>query len=511
MKKLLNSAGHISFGAALLSLCLSFFILLTPETFAKTPADTTSDAERDALMRQYIQLLGSVFEFAQRNYVDETDPAELYKGAMTGLMNAFGDPYTTYLDTSMMRDLSETTSGSFGGVGLTITKAFESTADEPAYVLVASPIEDGPGFKAGIESGDLIIAIDGQNTAEISMDDVLTMLRGKEGTSVELTIRRGKTMEFSVTLTRAIIEVPTVKYGMIDTTGYLRIIEFTPQTASRVQEALDSFAAAGYKNLIIDLRNNPGGLIASVADVADKFISSGTIVSTKSRLTYENSVYTASPKSTTVPEGLPIVVLINKGSASASEILAGALKDHHKAYLVGERTFGKGSVQQPIPLPNQDGIKLTIARYYTPSDVNIDKIGIPPDKEILFPDFSEEQEAAYVALLENKTIASYIEEHPNMTEDDIASYAETLGKEYALDLRTLRRLIRLETERKKPASLYDLDFDIQLCAALDILKTSDFAALVKNAKTLKELQNEAAKQEVIAQSATESPTTVPVP
>ena len=228
-------------------------------------------------------------------------------------------------------------------------------------------------------------------------------------------------------------------------------------------------------------------------------------------MTYENSVYTASPKSTTVPEGLPIVVLINKGSASASEILAGALKDHHKAYLVGERTFGKGSVQQPIPLPNQDGIKLTIARYYTPSDVNIDKIGIPPDKEILFPDFSEEQEAAYVALLENKTIASYIEEHPNMTEDDIASYAETLGKEYALDLRTLRRLIRLETERKKPASLYDLDFDIQLCAALDILKTSDFAALVKNAKTLKELQNEAAKQEVIAQSATESPTTVPVP
>ena len=234
-----------------------------------------------------------------------------------------------------------------------------------------------------------------------------------------------------------------------------------------------------------------------------KFIDSGTIVSTKSRLTYENSVYTASPKSTTVPKGLPIAVLINRGSASASEILAGALKDHHIAYLVGERTFGKGSVQQPIPLPNQDGIKITIARYYTPSDVNIDKIGIPPDKEVLFPEFSEEEETAYVELIESGVIAAYVEEHPDLNEQEIAAYAQTLSQDYALDLRTLRRLIRMETERTGPASLYDLDFDIQLCAALDVVAADNFSALVHNAKTLKELQEEAAAQEELAKSETE--------
>lgn len=504
MKKILYAIRHTPFGTTAAAVCLSFFILLSSESFAAAPAGTTdTEAQHEIELHQYIQLLGSVFEFAQRNYVDEIDPAELYKGAMNGLMNAFGDPYTSYLDTSMMRDLSATTSGSFGGVGLTISKAFESTPEDPAYVLVASPIEDGPGYKAGIQAGDLIVEIDGQNTADISMDDVLSLLRGKENTTVDLLIRRGKTMEFAVTLTRAIIEVPTVKYGMIDSTGYLRIIEFTPQTASRVQEALDSFEKEGYTSLIIDLRNNPGGLIASVADVADKFIDSGTIVSTKSRLTYENSVYTASPKSTTVPKGLPIAVLINRGSASASEILAGALKDHHIAYLVGERTFGKGSVQQPIPLPNQDGIKITIARYYTPSDVNIDKIGIPPDKEVLFPEFSEEEETAYVELIESGVIAAYVEEHPDLNEQEIAAYAQTLSQDYALDLRMLRRLIRMETERTGPASLYDLDFDIQLCAALDVVAADNFSALVHNAKTLKELQEEAAAQEELAKSETE--------
>lgn len=478
---------------AVFTLCFAFCILSLPSAFAQTAkAVKNPAAEKEVLSRQYIELLNSVYTFVLQNYVDEVDPKILYEGALKGMMDAFQDPYTVYLGSAQMRDLNDTTTGDFGGVGLSITKPAETSADKPAYVEVVSPIEDTPGWRAGIQAGDLILTIDGTSTAEITMEEVLKILRGPKDTSVNLTIRRGKTGEFPVTLVRAIIEVPTVKYGMINRgkqrTGYLRIIEFTPKTPDRVQEALDSFKTADFTALIIDLRNNPGGLISSVADVADKFIDTGVIVSTKSRLMFENSVYRAKPKATVMPKDIPVVILINKGSASASEILAGALKDYHLAYLVGERTYGKGSVQQVVPLPNQDGIKLTMARYYTPSDSNIDKIGIPPDKEIALPDFTEAEEKAYAALITDDTISKYVSTHPNMNEADIAAYARTLQSTYNLELRLLRRLIKMQVNRTKPAELYDLDFDIQLQAALDIAASSNFESLVKSAKTLKELQ-----------------------
>ena len=228
--------------------------------------------------------------------------------------------------------------------------------------------------------------------------------------------------------------------------------------------------------------------------MADKFIDGGPIVSTKSRIAYENSVFTASPKKTTF-KGLPIIVLINKGSASASEILSGALKDNHLAYLVGQRTYGKGSVQQVLPLSATDGIKMTMARYYTPSDTNIDKIGIPPDREVLFPELGEDGEKEYAEFIKNDDVAKYVEAHPGMTEADIAAFAKTMVKKYPhIDERTFRRLTRNQANRTKPAPLYDLDYDIQLNAALDILAKENFAALVKNTKTLKELQQEAEAQ-----------------
>ena len=297
------------------------------------------------------------------------------------------------------------------------------------------------------------------------------------------------------------MKVPTVKFGTIKevekagTVGYVRIIEFTPQTAERVQQALDSFKKENISALIIDLRNNPGGLITSVVDVADKFIDKGPIVSTKSRLAFENSVFTASPRKTTFKIDIPIIVLINKGSASASEILSGALKDNHLAYLVGQRTYGKGSVQQVLPLSSTDGIKITMARYYTPSDTNIDKIGIPPDREVLFPDFTEDGEKQYTELMKGDEIEKVVEQNKNMTEKQIADFAEKLHEKYtAIDLPTLRKLVRNEVTRTKGTMLYDLDWDVQLVAALDILSgtKAEFEELVKNTKTLKELQEEAA-------------------
>ena len=443
---------------------------------------------------QYVKKLNSVFDFVQQNYVDEIDPKILYEGALKGMLDAIGDPYTLYLDEDYMRDLSDTTSGSFGGVGLSISKATESTAAKPAYVEVSSPIDDTPGAKAGIQAGDLITAIDGLPTPSMTMNEVLQHLRGEIGTSVTVSILRGTSMKFDVTLVRALIEVPTVKFGMIEGTkiGYARLIQFTPDTAERLQEALDDFEKKGYTGLIIDLRDNPGGLITSAVDVADKFIDAGPIVSTKSRLLFENTQFSANKEKTTVKKTTPIVVLINKGAASASEIVSGALKDYHLAYLVGERTYGKGSVQQVIPLSNTDGIKITMARYYTPSDMNIDKIGIPPDQEVKNLDtFSEEEEKLYVDLVKSDIINKAAESKPNMTEADIALEAAKIAKDYPLDERLIRRLIRIQVQKTQPSVLYDLDYDLQLNAAIKAVQNSDFAGMLKNTKTLRQLQEEA--------------------
>ena len=463
------------------------FLFVMP-TYALGNRSEFSGTGSDYQKQQYLEVINSVYDFMLQNYVDEVDPKILYEGALRGMLGAVDDPYTVYMDEAEVRSLSDTTYGEFGGVGLSITKPVESTVQKPAYVEVVSPIEGTPGWRAGIQSGDYIIKIDDTFTESITMDDVLAILRGEAGSSVEVTFLRGNT-EFTITLVREIIEVPTVKYGMIYETGrnvgYMRIIEFTPLTAERVQEALDSFEEHDYDSLIIDLRNNPGGLITSVADVADKFIDSGVIVSTKSRLMFENTVYNANKRNTTMKKNVPIVVLINQGSASASEILAGALKDYHLAYLVGEKTFGKGSVQQVLSLPNNDGFKITMAKYYTPSDTNIDKIGIPPDYEVLFAELDEEESETYIDLLLSGEVSEYVKNHKNMSEEEITRYAKTLREEYDLDLYILEREIRLKV---KPDMLYDLDFDVQLNEALEVLEESNFNAMVRSAKTLSELQ-----------------------
>ena len=468
------------------------FLLAVSQCFSQSSADS----ELKLSSFQYIKRFNYVFDQILQNYVDELDPKILYEGALKGMMEAIGDPYTVYLDPDSMRDMNETTSGNFGGVGLTISKPTENTPEKPAYVEVASPVEDSPGAKAGIQSGDKIIAIEGEPTPSMTMNEVLLKLRGEIGAPVTITILRGANMKFDVTLVRALIEVPTVKYGMIEGTsiGYVRLIQFTPETPIRLQDALDKFQANNYTGLIMDLRDNGGGLLNSGVSVADKFISEGPIVSTKSRIPTENLQFTASSSSTTVKKDIPVVVLINRGSASASEIVAGALKDYHRAYLVGERTYGKGSVQQIryLTYNYSEGFKYTTARYYTPSDINIDKIGIPPDLEISnLKKFTEDEEKKYIEMLNSKVITDLVEKNPNMSEADIALAAVKISKEYGFEERLVRRLIRVQVQRLQPAALYDLDWDLQLNEAIKIVEKGDFANLVKNTKTLKQLQEEA--------------------
>lgn len=485
--KLLEKVGRKSLKICTCAVSFLALVIITSKCFAQssTPQVNTQTS------RQYMQQLYSVFDFVERNYVDEVEPKVLFEGAMRGLMDSLGDQFSYYLDAESMTSMNDTTVGSFGGVGLSISKEVKSTADKPAFVEVVSAIEDTPGAKAGIQTGDLIVSINGTDTSTISMNEVLSLLRGPVGTDVSFVVKRGE-MELPFTITRALIEVQTVKHTMIDKTGYLRILEFTPQTASRVREAIKSFEKSGYKSLIVDLRNNPGGILSSAVEIADMFIDSGVIVSTKSRIQRENKVEFANSKNTIVPKGFPVVVLIDHNSASCSEVLSGALKDAKVAYLVGERSYGKGSVQLVVPIPPGDvGVRLTISRYYSPSDTNIHSIGIPPDFEIKNVSVNgEEEEKAFQNLIKDDVIKPYVASHPDMSEKDIASYAKTLSKKYPLDLRFLRRVIRVNVNRAREMPLYDKDYDEQLTKALEIVNGGNFASLMKEVKTLKEIETE---------------------
>ncbi len=486
MEKAKSPAGSLKkalsfiFFYALIAICAS-------QCFAQSPALTADQkAQQD---RQYLEIINSLYYYIQQNYVDEVDTEKLYEGALKGMIDSLDDPYSQYLSKDDWRSLSDTTTGTFGGVGLSITKPTENKPDKPAYVEVAQPIDDSPGAKAGIQPGDFIIRIDGTDTSTLTMNQVLDRLRGTVGEPVTVTIKRGKKMEFDCTLVRALIENPTVKYGMIRDTLYIRLSEFGSTTADKVKDALDKYRR-NYKSIILDLRNNGGGLLTAAYNIADMFIDDGVIVSTKSRIAYENSVYTASKRNTEVPAEIPLIVLINGASASASEILSGALKDAHRAYLVGEKSFGKGSVQIPTPLINNDGFKITVAKYYSPTDVNIDKVGIPPDREVAYPEFSDEEADAFSKLMDSDVIEKYVEAHPNMSEAAIASYAKELQKSYKLELRTLRKLIRNQVQRTQKSPLYDLDYDLQLNAALSILAEEDYNALMSQTKDLKQLETE---------------------
>jgi len=476
-----------------LLLCVVFAFASVPGALAQardglnTASGQSDNTQRN---RRYSLVIQQVFDFIQRHYVEEVDSKVIFEGAMTGIFNALGDPYSSFLPESDMRDLNDTTQGAFGGVGLYIHKL---TVD-PFFVEVASPIEDTPGWRAGINPGDLIIEIDGEATDKLSQEEVLNRLRGKPGLAVNLLIRRGEKLEFPVSLTRALIEVPTAKHAMIGNVGYLKLLTFTPMTAARAAEAINEFKQKNYQGLILDLRNNYGGLLNSAVDISSLFLDGGVVVSTKSRIPAENHIFMAQ-RETAVAANMPVVVLINRGSASASEIVAGALKDRGRAYLVGEKSYGKGSVQQVYPLDTA-GFKITTARYYTPSDVNIDKIGIPPDRVIKFPEFTDADTEKLSKLINDNKLRTFVNNNPEAGPAQIEQFARALEKEYGLDLTLLKRLIRNEQYRTMIAPVYDMEYDIQLQEAVNILKNDNFRALMQTTKTLKVLQEEAAAGEI---------------
>jgi carboxyl-terminal processing protease len=478
--------------------CLLFTFALIPGAAAQGNLQQPSGTgNTQSQVRNYTSIMQNVYDFIIRNYVEEVDPRIIFEGAMNGMFGALEDPYSTFLSESDMKDLNDTTQGSFGGVGLNIIKASTPRPDgKPMWVEVVSPIEDTPGWRAGINPGDFITKINGEPTENLTMDEVLAILRGTPGDSVNLVIRRGEKMEFPVTIVRAIIEVPTVKHAMIGKTGYLKLLTFTPMSADRARDAINEFKEKNYNSLILDLRNNYGGRLDAAVEISNLFLDGGLIVRTRSRIATENRDFNAR-RSTLVAADIPVIVLINKGSASASEIVAGALKDRGRAYLVGENTFGKGSVQQVYPLSGT-GFKITTARYYTPSDVNIDKIGIPPDREVKFPEYTEADAEKLNVLINANKIPEFAEKNPKATPAQVDAFAQQLEREYKLNLSLLKRLIRNELNRTTIAPVYDMEYDVQLQEAIKIFESKTYQNLMQNSKTLKELQEEAEKNIAIA-------------
>jgi len=340
-----------------------------------------TDEERYSPLKRFSQVL----DLVERYYVQDVDRSEMIQGAINGMLQQL-DPHSSFMSQDAFKEMQIDTSGEFTGIGIEI-----SVVD--GKLTVVSPIEDTPAFKEGLKSGDHILEINGQSTQDISIMDAVKLIRGPRGTSVDLTIlSRDDTMPRVVTIVRDVIPVHTVKLFEIDPGVLLiRLTSFKENTMDDLREAFKKNGDATYTGLILDLRNNPGGLLNKAVEVADAFLTEGRIVYTEGKTSQSEMNFEASR--TVLDSDTPMVILINAGSASASEIVAGALQDHNRALILGEQTFGKGSVQTIIPLSDGSGIKLTTALYYTPNGRSIQAKGIEPDILVPFVPPSNDKES----------------------------------------------------------------------------------------------------------------------
>ena len=323
-----------------------------------------------------IDLFGEVLEKINEEYVDDVDRSKSMDAAINGLLQSL-DPYSAYMTPESFKGMQTETSGKFGGLGIEVGM-------ESGVVKVISPIDNTPASKAGLKAGDYIVKVDGVQVQGKSLVEAVDLMRGLVGSSIELTVRRrGVKKALTFNIIREIIQIQSVKSELIDNNiGYIRLTSFNENSSKQIKKKIDKLNEnSNLKGYILDLRNNPGGLLSQAIKISDFFLENGEIVSTKSRKVSENRKWFA--KKGDITGGKTLIVLINYGSASASEIVAGALKDHKRAIILGENSYGKGSVQSIIPLKNRGAIRLTIAKYYLPSGKSISKIGVTPDIEII--------------------------------------------------------------------------------------------------------------------------------
>ena len=349
---------------SIVAVLTAFALLVLP-----LPAATESN---DSDTYRQLDLFGIVFERVRADYVEEVSDQKLVESAINGMLSSL-DPHSSYLDAKSYREMQVQTRGEFGGLGIEVTM-------EAGLVKVVSPIDDTPAYRAGLKPGDFISHIDGEQILGMTLREAVERMRGKVGTDIRVTIRRAGRDAFDVTITRAVIKVRSVRARTEGNVGYVRITNFSERTETGLKKVMAKFRedlGDRWLGVVLDLRNNPGGLLDQAVAVSDAFLDKGEIVSTRGRDSDSTRRFNAQKGD--LANGLPVVVLINGGSASASEIVAGALQDHRRAVLLGTRSFGKGSVQTIVPLGGRGAMRLTTARYYTPSGRSIQAKGIDPD------------------------------------------------------------------------------------------------------------------------------------
>jgi carboxyl-terminal processing protease len=431
MKKLANKWPF------LVIILLGLFVLIGPYHDSRVSA-------LDKGVYKDIKTFNEVFDMVKKNYVEEVDSSVLMQGAINGMIKSL-DPHSTYMTPELYKELEVETQGRFGGIGIEITLLKD-------VLTVVSPIEDTPAFNAGVKSGDQIIKIDGKSTKDISIMEAVKKLRGPQDTKVTITIMRenmAKPKDF--VLTRAIIQVKSVKAKTFDDNiGYIRIASFHERTADDVRKALRDIdkKVRPMKGLVLDLRNDPGGLLIQAIEVSDMFLKAGVIVSTRGRTKTMETKAIAKNDSNEIT--CPIVVLVNEGTASAAEIVAGALQDNGRALVIGTKTFGKASVQTVIPLEDGSALKLTTARYYTPKGRSIQAEGIKPDVIVKYIRPSEDTENNY---WEDRLREKDLKGHIKPAKEDGTKLDEAVEKDI-----------------KDPT---DVAHDNQLKTAIDILKSWD--------------------------------------
>ena len=412
---------------------------------------TALKAETDE-MYEKLKVFSDVLTIIQKNYVEDSNPEDLIYGAINGMLRTL-DPHSSFMRPDFYKELQVETKGSFGGLGIEITM-------RKGILTIVSPIEDTPAFRVGLKAGDKIVKIEDETTENMTLLDAVKKMRGPAGTEVTISIMREGFLEpRDFTITREIIHIKSVKYKSLEegTIGYIRLSQFQEDTGEEFKKALVTLEGGDtpLKGLVIDLRNNPGGLLDQAVKVTDEFLEEGLIVYTQGKLEGQQMSFTAQPNEN--PHDYPIIVLVNGGSASGSEIVAGALQDHNRAVILGTTTFGKGSVQTIIPLEDGSGLRLTTARYYTPSGRSIQATGIVPDVVVKNQTFHIPEEEKALRMIKEKDLKGHFEPE-DKTKETATSEEET------------------EETEKEPEDP-QLDRAVQLLQSWHIFKQSDIENL----------------------------------
>jgi carboxyl-terminal processing protease len=439
--------------------CLAIFT-------AATAGQMDATAKKEISEEGLTELFNAALFHVRNDYVDESSRQALMFGAIRGMLAALDDAHTRFMTAEETNELQTEMRGNFGGLGIEISQ-------RDNVLTVVSPIEDTPAMRAGIKPGDKIIEIDKKTTRDLSLSDAVKQLRGKPGTSVNISVaREGEDEILYFDLVREVIKIQVVtsKFLENEKLGYVRLKQFNQTATDDLSKALAEFKQKNARGVILDLRWNPGGLLDAAHRISNFFIKSGVIVSTRGRKKELDRVFNADP-SAAIAADIPLVVLANEGSASASEIVTGAIKDHKRGKFIGVKTFGKGSVQNVISMMYGTSMALTIQKYYTPSGVSIHKKGIEPDIKVVALEFNKDDRRHYKEIREKKILQEFIKTHKEYVPDTVKTFQKLLAsKGLTLSDYAAKRALKDELTKSAPRPIMDLEFDVQLQRAIAELK-----------------------------------------